>query len=164
MLAHKLVDLHILPAILLLCSVATSSCSDTRWQMQAPCEKSSSEDLIASLTTLVGQEGMDIYIVDTKLGILQAQGIGKTGMRSWGFSHHWNFTVKDDTIFAFAKVVKWWARSSNDDIGSRTTARNVKEEFYSTENAPKDASWFWNIYNGITTLCPGQPIVFVEKE
>ena len=138
------------------------SCTSPKWQMQAPCPGSSNEEIISALTALVAQEGMDIDIVNSGLGILQASMVGETKWFTSDHTNHWNFNVRNDTIFAFAKMVKHSAERSLKE-SSVTTTSTAQETYYSTENADSEADWFWNVYNGITSLCPDQTIIFVEK-
>ena len=149
---------------LLLLSLTLASCTPTRWQMQAPCPGSTNAELISSLTALVANEGMDVLIVDSKVGILQARGTDDGGIFSSDKMVHWNFSIRNDTIFAFAKKSSESINSSaSSATGTVTTTANVKEEYLTNENAGKREGWFWNVYNGVVGLCEDQVIVFVKK-
>ena len=139
-------------------TLALASCATPRYQMQANCPIDRA-DLIAGLTALVSQEGMNVTLVNEKVGILQASTAEEHSIWTGAWtSYAWQFNVSNDTIYAFAKQI---SRSTN-VVGANVS---VTEMSLWDKNMGKgdDHPWYWNVRNGIQSLCENAVITWVKK-
>ena len=137
-------------------SLTLISCASPKWQMQAGCPGVDVPDAIAGLTALVTQEGMNITLVNEKIGVLQAATAESADIWTGHLvSKSWQFTISHDTIYAFAKEI----RQSRNAFG---TILSTTETYYN-DKVHKSHGWYWNVRNGIGAVCENAVVVFVKK-
>jgi hypothetical protein len=131
-------------------------CAQRPIKLVTPCTTQSTSDLIAALTALVVSEGMNISLVNEKVGILQASTAEEhsiwTGATT---SNHWTFTVRDGKVEAIAKSLSVSKNAFGATISSSET--------YYNDKAHKDWKWYWNVRNGLEALC-GSKVEFIEQQ
>lgn len=142
---------------MIFCALILAGCSAPRWQHQTACEKQSMEDIVAGIVALVTQEGMTVDLVNEKVGIVQASTPPDksiwTGLTS---TRHWSFTVSKGSIMAYASE-----RAVGSNGFGATTSTN--ETFFG-DKTRKDQAWYWNVRNGLETLCDNITIVVDVKK
>ncbi len=151
-LPHHTHQISMKIGLTLLCSAFLTSCTLTnpRWQMQAPCPEQGRGEILDMLAGLVSQEGMDITLVNLDIGILQASMFSPAELFTPDRTNSWNFNVRNDTIYAIAKQTE-------------KKAGKIEEKFLNDENADDDDYWFWNVRNGVASLCTGYTVRFVRR-
>src|SRR5687768_15313009 len=83
-------------------TLACTGCASVRTELVTPCASKSNLDVIKSLTSIVVTEGMRVSVVDADVGLLEAvtsESIDWAGAVNQG---RWTFTIRNDTVRAFA--------------------------------------------------------------
>lgn len=135
-----------------LCFVTVIGCGTTRYQLVTPCGKSSKSDIVAAMSALVAQEGFTVSLINENIGVLQASTPEEfsiwTGLNT---TRQWSLTMRGDTVLMMAKTVSY----SKNVFGATTGGA----ETYYNDNAHSDWTWYWNVRNGMATLCENQPVI-----
>lgn len=135
---------------LVACALLVGCSAPRLVQLAAPCPKMNRQEVITVLTGLVAGEGMTVTLVNENVGILQASG---SPHKSWGDlveQKQWQFSVRGDTVYGFAKTVY-------------TTAERVEGEMPVTDDASSDERWYWNVRNGLQKVCGGGSLLFIPQ-
>ena len=100
---------------------------------------------------------MNVTQVNEKIGLLQASTAEEhsiwTGLYT---ANHWTFTIRNDTIYGMAKQTG----TSKNAFGAVIST----SETYYNDKVHRDHAWYWNVRNGLESLCEDQVIIWVEKK
>jgi len=120
-------------------------------QIAAPCAAKTTPQIITALAGLVAAEGMTITLLNENVGVLQASGALRQTDRRSGMQQQWQFSVRGDTVFAYAKTVY--------TSGALVTAELTADD---TSTEPEER-WYWNVRNGLQNLCGGERLLFIPQ-
>jgi hypothetical protein len=130
-------------------------CAQRPIKLVTPCTSQSTSDLIAALTALVVSEGMNVTLVNEKVGILQASSAEDRSIWTGATtSNHWTFTVREGKVEPIAKSLTQTKNAFGATLSSSET--------YYTDKADQDWKWYWNVRNGLQTLCGSQVRITVD--
>ncbi|MCE7933188.1 MAG: hypothetical protein DYG96_01205 [Chlorobi bacterium CHB2] len=136
-------------------AVLFAACAPRPIQLTTPCASKSTKEIVAALSALVMAEGMQLTLVNDNIGILQASTAEDHSIWTGIYStKQWVFTMKSDTVLAYAKTVD----QSRNAFGA---VLSTSETYYSDKVHP-DHAWYWNVRRGLETLCGGK-VEFVQK-
>ena len=144
----------ILAVSILSVAVFFAACVKRPIQLTTPCPAKPVKEVVGTLSALVLAEGMQITLVNDNVGILQAatpEDHSWTGAYS---TNQWTFSMKGDTVLAFAKAVQ----QTRNAFGAMLSSY----ESYLTDEVHPDYLWYWNVRRGLEALC-GEKVVFIQK-
>lgn len=130
-------------------------CASRPIQLVTPCGSHDTKSTLKYLSGLVAAEGMQIELVNEDVGILRAS-LGPehdfwTGMN---LTKQWQFTIRGDTVLAFAKTISVSQNAFGATVGSSET--------YYSDKAHSDWTWYWNVRNPLQSFC-GHEVIFIQK-
>jgi len=145
---------YLFVSIMLVALLTISSCGTTVWQLKTDCSPST-EEVINRITPILMEQNFLIKVNDPKTGLLQAETVPKfnfwMGMTE---ARYWIFQIVNNKVIAQAKIIYM-----KQNIFGATTGGT---EIYYNDEASKDWSWYWQVRNGLETIC-GNKIVFLEN-